>query len=454
MSDGFFSTPAMRAAFSSQAQVRWMLEFEAALARAEARTGVISEPAAEAIAAACRVDLFDVDELCREAALAGTLAIPLVRMLTERVEGEAKRYVHWGATSQDAIDTALVLQMQQGLDLLLEDLFPIAATCASLAERHRATPMAGRTLLQQALPITFGLKAARWLGLVTRQIVRLREVRHGVLVVQFGGAAGTLASLEDRGLRVTEVLAGELGLAVPDLPWHAERDRVGEVAAALGVLAGCMAKIATDVLLLRQTEVGEVTERPVTGKGGSSAMPHKRNPVDATMALAAAKLANADVPVILGAMAQEHERGAGGWQVEWEALPQLFCHTAGAVARVRQAVEGLVVELERMRANLELTGGAIMAESLTMALAAHLGRPDAYRLVQELIERARAARTDLRSIALADEGVRSHLSLEAIDRVFDPVSYLGSNDAFIERALARYRETAQDDENAVTDGSR
>lgn len=454
MSDGFFATPEMRSVFSPEAQIRWMLGFEAALARAEAEAGVIPRAAAEAIGAACRVELFDLDGLYREATLAGTLAIPLVRVLTERVEGEAKRYVHWGATSQDAVDTALVLQMRDGFELILGDLLLIAGGLATLAEQHRATPMVGRTLLQQALPMTFGLKAARWLGVVTRQIERLREVRQRALVVQFGGATGTLASLNNHGLQVAELLAGELGLAVSDLPWHAERDRIGEVAAALGVLAGGMAKIAADILLLRQTEVGEVTEQPVSGKGGSSAMPHKRNPVDATFALAAARLAIGDVSVVLGAMAQEHERGAGGWQAEWEAVPRLFCHSAGAVARVREAVEGLVVEPERMRANLELTGGAVMAESLTMSLAAHLGRPEAFRLVQDLSERARVASTDLRSIARADEGVRTHLSVEEIDRAFDPQSYLGSTDAFIDRALAGYRKVVEDNANAVTDRNR
>ncbi|MEA2527035.1 MAG: 3-carboxy-cis,cis-muconate cycloisomerase, partial [Thermomicrobiales bacterium] len=362
--DGFFSTPEMIAAFSSEAHVRQMLAFEAALARAQARAGIIPSEAAEAIAAACRVETFDIASLYREAALAGTVAIPLVRMLTERVDGDAKRYVHWGATSQDAIDTALVMQMREGLDHILGNLLPVAAVCASLAERHRRTPMVGRTLLQQALPITFGLKAARWLGMLTRQVGRLRELRKRALVVQFGGAAGTLASLGDEGLRVTDLLADELGLTVPDLPWHAERDRIAEVAAALGVLAAGMAKIATDVLLLRQTEVGELSEVVVPGKGGSSAMPHKRNPVDATMALASARLAIGTVPVILGAMAQEHERAAGGWQAEWEALPNLFRYTASTVSRVREALEGIVVDPERMRANLELTGGSVMAEAL------------------------------------------------------------------------------------------
>lgn len=438
--EGFCSTPEMDAVFAPEAHVRRLLTFEAALARAEARAGLIPVPAAEAIAAACRVELFDVASLYRDAALAGTLAIPLVRVLTARIEGGAGRYVHWGATSQDAIDTALVLQMRDGLGLLLVDLLALADRCASLAERHRDTPMVGRTLLQQAVPITFGLKAARWLGLVTRQIRRLREVRERELAVQFGGAAGTLASLGDRGLRVTELLAAELGVAVPETPWHTERDRIAEVATSLGVLAGSMEKIATDILLLRQTEVGELTEEAIPGKGGSSAMPHKRNPVDATLAVASARLAIGGVPVIIGAMAQEHERAAGGWQAEWEALPALFRHTAGAVARVRDASDGIVVNVDRARANLDLTGGLIMAESLATALAAQLDRTDAYHLVQSLTTRAAAEGADLRSLALVDERVRSVLSPEAIERAVDPLAYLGSTGAFIDRAMAAHRE--------------
>ena len=438
--DPLFSAPEMATVFSREAHVRQMLAFEAALARAEARAGVIPPDAATAIAAACRVELFDVPALYREAALAGTPTIPLVRMLTARVAGDAGRFVHWGAPSQDAIDTALVLQMRAGLDLLSDGLLEVGAACASLAERHRRTPMAGRTLLQQALPITFGLKAARWLALVTRQVRRLHELRGEVLVVQFGGAAGTLAWLGEAGMRVTELLAEELGLAVPDLPWHTERDRVAEIAAALGVVAGAMAKIAGDVALLAQSEVGEVSEAAAAGKGGSSAMPQKRNPVDATFALASARLAIGAVPVILSAMAQEQERAVGGWQAEWAALPTLFCSTAGAVARVHGAVVGLAVDPDRMRANLERTGGLILAEALTMALAPHVGRPEAYRLVQAACERATTAGVTLRQAALDDEQVRSALPSEAIDRVFDPAAYLGSTDTFIDRALQRYHD--------------
>src|SRR5919206_976054 len=248
-SDGLFTTPQMAAVFSPEAHVRGMLAFEAALARAEARAGVIPLEAADAIAAACRVELFDVAALYREAATAGTPAIPLVRMLTERVAEDARGYVHWGATSQDAIDTALMLQMCEGLGLLEADLLGVCARCADLAARHRRTLMAGRTLLQQALPITFGLKAARWLALATRQVQALRERRARSLAVQLGGAAGTLAALGGAGIRVAELLGEELGLPLPDLPWHAERDRVATIAATVGITAGAMAKIAGDITL-------------------------------------------------------------------------------------------------------------------------------------------------------------------------------------------------------------
>jgi 3-carboxy-cis,cis-muconate cycloisomerase len=438
-SDSLFTTPAMAAVFAPDTHVRFMLQFEAALARAEAHAGVIPHEAADAIASTCREAQLDVAALYREAANAGTLAIPLVRMLTERVGGDAGRYVHWGATSQDAIDTALMLQMREGFDLLIDDLLGVCAGCASLAQQHRRTLMAGRTLLQQALPITFGLKAARWLALVSRQVGALREMRNRALALQFGGATGTLAALGDAGLRVAERLAQELGLLLPDLPWHAERDRIASIAAALGVTAGAMAKIAGDLALLAQTELGEVTEAAAPGKGGSSAMPQKRNPVDATMALAAARLAIGGVPIVLAAMAQEHERGVGGWQAEWAAIPDLFCHTGAAVARVRSAVTGLQIDAEQMQTNLDRAGGLLMAEALTMALAPQLGRPEAQRLVKSVAGRVQAGSVTFCQAALDDPHVRAVLSPDAIDHALDPAGYLGSADALIDRALAVYR---------------
>ena len=438
--ESLFSTAEMSAAFSARAHVRGMLAFEAALARAEARADVIPQEAAHAIAAVCREELFDVAALYREAATAGTPAIPLVRMLTAQVKDEARKYVHWGATSQDAIDTALMLQMRDGLDMLVDGLLAICASCASLAEQHRHTLMVGRTLLQQALPITFGLKAARWLALATRQVRALRECREQSLAVQLGGAAGTLASFGDKGLNVVELLAEELRLPAPDLPWHTERERVVNIATTIGTMSGALAKIAEDVVLLAQTEVGEVSEGATPGKGGSSAMPQKHNPVDATRALAAARLAIGVVPVLLSALVQEHERAVGGWQAEWAAIPNLFRYSAGVVEGVRGAVSGLVIDTERMKANLDVTHGLVMAESLTMALAPHIGRPEAYRIVQAVCEQVIDSGIDLHQAALHDGQVQAALSLEEIERALDPTYYLGSTDALINRALDGYRE--------------
>lgn len=433
--DVLFSTPEMSATFSRKAHVQHMLLFEAALARAEARAGIIPAEAARHIGASCRVEFFDVAALYREAAIAGTPAIPLVRMLTAHVEGEAKKFVHWGATSQDVIDTALMLQMREGLDQLIATLHALGASCARLSDQHRYTLMVGRTLLQQALPITFGLKTARWLAMVTRLLHELCERRDHALAVQFGGAAGTLASLGDAGLRVAGRLGEELHLPVPELPWHTERDRVAGIATTLGIVAGAMAKIGGDIALLAQTEVGEASEGAIAGKGSSSAMPQKRNPVDTTNALAAARLATGMVPIVLTAMAQEHERAVGGWQAEWVAIPDLFRFTAGAVAGIHNALAGLQVDAAHMRANLDLTHGLVMAESLTMALAPHVGKSEAYHLVQAVCNQVMEAKGDLHQAVKANAQICAILSLQEIDMALDPAAYLGSTDAFIEQVL-------------------
>jgi len=437
LSDTLFTSPEMAAVFSGAAFVQRMLDFEAALARAQAAAGVIPQEAAEAIAAQCHAEQFDAGALFRDAAEVGTAAIPLVRRLTEFVSTvEAWGFVHWGATSQDVIDTAMMLQIRDGLGLLISDLGNLGSACATLAERHRHTPMAGRTLLQHAVPITFGLKAARWLGMITRLVHRLGDLRARACVVQLGGAAGTLASMGDRGLAVMESVAGQLELGVPELPWHAERDRIAEIASALGTVAGALGKIATDVILLSQTEIGETSS---AAAGPSSAMPQKRNPVAATNALACARLAITQVPAVLAAMVHEHERSAGEWQAEWQAVPDVFRFTAGAVRWTVRAARGLQVDAEKMRNNLEQTRGLIMAESLTMALAATLGRPEAYRVVQRLTEEATTQGRSLRDAAGADEQVRNALPAEAIDRALDAAAYRGSTDAFIDRALEAYR---------------
>jgi len=440
VTDLLFNTPRMAAAFSPEAHVRGMLAFESALAQVEARVGIIPQHAADAITGNCRVELFDVAALYREAALAGTPAIPLVRMLSAQIEGEAKKFVHWGATSQDAIDTALMLQMRDGLELLIAEMNGVCAACAMLAEQHRHTLMVGRTLLQQAVPITFGLKAARWLALTVRQLHALHEHLKQTLVVQLGGAAGTLAALGDNGLHVVELLAAELGLGVPELPWHTERDRLAQIASTLSVVAGAVAKIADDIVLLAQTEIGEVVEGAMPGKGGSSAMPQKHNPVDAVFALASARQALGVVPVIVASMVQEHERAAGGWQAEWAAIPQLFGFTASAVEHVQHCVRNLQVNPDRMSANLNLTGGLVMAESLTMTLASHMGKAEAQHIIQVACERAVNSGISLRQVLLAEEQVLAILSIQEIDHALDPGAYVGSTDIFIDRALAAYRE--------------
>lgn len=439
MTANLFTHSEMLAIFSPAAHVRWMLEFEAALVRAQAQIGLIPQPAAAAIAAACRIELYDVAALYAAAALAGTPAIPLVRALTEQVPEPARAFVHWGATSQDLIDSALMLQAREGLDLLDAGLLAAAGRCVALAQQHRNTLMAGRTLLQQALPISFGLKAARWLALITRQLHELRSQR-ARLALQLGGAAGTLAALGADGLRVVELVAGELGLLVPELPWHAERDRVARLASVLAITAGAMSKIAHDIVLLMQSEVSEAFEAAAPGKGGSSAMPHKRNPVDAVAALAAARLALGVVPVVFAGMTHEHERAAGAWQAEWAALPELFGYCGGAVECTRRSLDGLEVDVERMRANLDTNGGLLMAEALTMALAAQLGREQAQVLVQAASSRALAGRQTLRAVALDDAQIRAVLDPAAIDAALDPAAYLGSADLFVERAIAGYQQ--------------
>src|SRR5918999_5849730 len=394
----------VRELFSPGSLIGSMLRFEAALARADARAGVIPAPAAEAIAAACRPETFDARAVWREGEAAGTPAIPLVKLLTGFVQSEARGWVHLGATSQDVMDTAMVIQARSALDVLGSELRGLAGGCAQLAERYAAAPAPGRTLLQHAVPVTFGLKAARWLTVVSRRSRSLARLRDG-LPLQFGGAAGTLAQLGADGTRVAALLGEELGLPVPELPWHAERDRIAELGAALGITAGAMTKIAGDIVLLAQTEVGEVAEGHDEGAGTSSAMPQKRNPVRAVAAVAAARLALGSVTVLLHAGGQEHERAAGAWQAEWEALPEAFGHTARAVAAVRSSVEGLRVDEDRMQRNLGAAGGAIMAEALVTALIPSLGRDVAYALVGEVTAGSARDGADLVDVAVKDDRV-------------------------------------------------
>jgi 3-carboxy-cis,cis-muconate cycloisomerase len=427
--------------FSDQAAVQRMLDFEAALARAEAAHGVIPASAAAPIAACCKVASLDLPALAQAAAAAGNLAIPLVKQLTAAVlreDAEAGKYVHWGATSQDAIDTGLVLQLRDALALIDADLAALADALAGLARNHRDTTMVGRTWMQHALPTSFGLKAAGCLDAMLRHRQRLDEVRGRALALQFGGAAGTLASLGDQGLAVAATLAQELGLSLPDLPWHTQRDRMAEVATVLGLLTGTLGKMARDISLLMQTDVAEVAEPSAPGRGGSSTMPHKRNPVGCAAALTAAVRVPGLVSTMLSGMVQEHERALGGWQAEWDTLPDIVLLTSGALRQMRDVAAGLQVDAARMRANLDLTHGLIMGEAAMLALGATIGRMAAHKLVEQASQQAAASGRHLRAVLGSDVEVGRHLTTEALDKLFDPANYRGEAGAFVDRVLDSY----------------
>jgi 3-carboxy-cis,cis-muconate cycloisomerase len=437
-----FSTDAMLAAFSDRACIQRMLDVEAALARAEAQNGVIPASAAPSIAAACDAASIDFSSLAAAAAGAGNLAIPLVKQLTARVaerDADAARYVHWGATSQDVIDTGLILQLRDALDHIDSELAQLADALAQLADAHRDTPLVGRTWMQHALPITFGLKVAGWLDGVLRHQQRFSELRARALVLQFGGAAGTLASLGTQGLTVAATLAGDLGLAVPDTPWHTQRDRVAEVATACGLLTGSLGKMARDISLHMQTDVAEAAEPAAQGKGGSSTMPHKRNPVGCAVALAAAVRVPGLVSVMLSGMVQEHERALGGWQAEWDTLPQIMQLTAGALQQMRQAAQGLTVDAARMRENLDITHGLIMAEAVMLALGGRIGRMAAHHLVEQACRNAAQSGRHLRDVLAEDASVSAELSPQELTRLLDPAGYTGQAAAFVDRVLDTHR---------------
>ncbi|MFL5869676.1 MAG: 3-carboxy-cis,cis-muconate cycloisomerase [Solirubrobacterales bacterium] len=356
---GLFVPEAVAATTSPEAWLAAMLEVEAALADAEAEAGLIPADAAKSIGSACDADGFDVDRLAAEGRLSANPVVPLVTALREKVGGDAARFVHHGATSQDVMDSAAMLVSSRALGVLRPELDGVAAACAELARRHRETPMAGRTLLQQAQPITFGLKAAGWLDSVMAARERLGSLS---LAVQLGGPAGTLASIGPDGERVVGLLAQRLGLEEPALPWHTARLRIADLGASLALTAGALEKIALDVVLLSQTEVGELAEPSGGGRGGSSSMPHKRNPVGSVLAIACARRVRGDAGVLLAAMPQEHERAAGAWQSEWAPLSDALGLTGGAASAMRETLEGIEVRPDRMRENLEALRGQLAGD--------------------------------------------------------------------------------------------
>ena len=433
------SSAAMRGICDDATTLQHMLDFEAALARAEAAVGVIPEGAVAPIAQACETESFDIAELAEAATRSGNLAIPLVKALTALVakaDAEAARYVHWGATSQDVIDTAAMLALRAGIDALLADLDRAITGFAALARTHRNTAMVARTWLQHALPMPFGLKLAEYAAALHRSKLRLRRLREETLALQFGGAAGTLAALGDKGLAVAEALARELKLPLPEAPWHTHRDRFAEAASVFAILTGSCGKIARDVSLMMQTDVGEAFEPAGAGRGGSSTMPHKRNPVAAASALGAATMAPNLAATIFAAQVQDHERSAGPWHAEWPTLPALMLVTSGALAAIVDLAEGLEVDAARMRENLDTTHGLIMAEAVAFALADKIGKSDAHHLVEAASKKAVADKKHLRDVLTSDSKVTAHLDAKQIAALFEPMAYQGAAQAMIDRLLA------------------
>jgi 3-carboxy-cis,cis-muconate cycloisomerase len=407
-----------------------MLDAERALAEAGAAVGLVPEDAAARIGEACSAERYDPERLADDGRAVGNPAEPLVRELRTAVGDEAAEFVHLGATSQDIVDTAAMLVSRRAVGIVLTELDRLADGCAELARAHRSTPMAARTLLQQAVPTTFGLKAAGWLvaALDTRR--ELAVVSEERLAAQLGGAAGTLAALGDAALEIVRLYARELGLAEPLLPWHTNRHRIAELGAALNAVAGAAAKVGRDIALLAQSEVGELAE---ASGGRSSTMPQKRNPVRSTIAVACARLANAHAGVLLGGLAQEHERAVGGWHAEWEALSGTLAFAGGSAAAAADAVTGVEIDAERMRANLEASGGLVVAERISFALAPRLGRSQAHDVVADA-----AGAPSFRGALLADE--RTGLSADELDVLLDPTGYLGAAEALVDRALGEHKE--------------
>ncbi len=429
-----FGTEPMRQVFADDTYLQRCLEVEAALARVQAGLGLIPPAAADEITAKARLDILDLDTIKSRTERVGYPILPLVEQIVAAAKDGLGEYAHWGATTQDIMDTAVVLQLRDALKLVQADLDGIAATLTGLARAHRDTAMAGRTHLQHALPTTFGLKAAVWLSSIARHRARLAELRPRVLVGQFAGAAGTLASLGEHGLAVHDGLMAEIGLGRPAIAWHVARDGLAEAVNFLGLVTGSLAKIATDVMLLMQTEVGEAFEAFAAGRGASSTMPQKRNPIGCELILAAAKGVRAQVGLMLDAMVHDHERATGPWHAEWLALPQAFVLTAGALGQARAILEGLEVDAERMAANLDMTDGLIVTEAVMMALAPHIGRQKAHDLVYDAC-RAAAGGQDLQAALAAIPEIAAHLDAAQIAQLTDPANYTGLAGEMVDRLL-------------------
>ena len=433
-----FGTPQMRAVFDDRALIRRYVEVEIALAKAEARCGVIPQAAADEIAAICDADALDFELLRHETEIVGYPILPLVHQISKQA-GASGGFVHWGATTQDIMDSAVVLQLRDALDLIDTDVAALRDILRDLARTYRDTPMAGRTHLQQALPITFGYKCAIWLNMFDRHAERLAQLRPRVLVGQFAGAAGTLASLGDKGLNVQRAMMEELGLGVPASTWHVARDGFAEATNLLALVTGSLGKIAYDVMLLAANEFGELYEPFVKGRGASSTMPQKRNPISSELMLACAKAVRQQAGLMLDAMVQDLERATGPWHAEWIAIPEAFILSAGALHQAKFMLSGLIVDEAAMARNLDMTKGLIVAEAVMMGLAPHIGRQEAHDVVYDACRAVNEKGGRLADALNAMPAVSSRLDSALIERLTDPKNYLGAAPAMVDEALRRSR---------------
>jgi 3-carboxy-cis,cis-muconate cycloisomerase len=430
-----FGTPAMREVFSDFSLISRYAEVEIALAKAEARCGVIPAQAAEEIAKRTDVSTLDFELLRQETDIVGYPILPLVHQMVKQC-GDAGRYVHWGATTQDIMDTAVVLQIRAGLAIIESDIAALRSILAGLAKRHRDTPMAGRTHLQQALPVTFGYKCAIWLAMFDRHAERLAQLKPRLLVGQFAGAAGTLASLGDKGFEVQKALCEELGLGVPVSTWHVARDGFAEVMNFLALVTGSLGKVALDIMMMASTEFGEVYEPFVKGRGASSTMPQKRNPISSELMLAAFKGVRQHAGLMLDAMVQDFERATGPWHAEWMAIPESFVLTAGSLHQAKFALGGLIVDEKKMSDNLDISRGLIVAEAVMMGLAPDLGRQEAHDVVYDACRVANDKGMTLADALAADSRVSARIDRATIERLTSPKNYLGLAPEMVDRVLA------------------
>ena len=434
---GIFTSPAMRQVWSDENRTQKYLDIECALAKVQGRLGLIPQAAADEIMSHCHLDQIDMDQLRAQTERIGYPVLGVVSQLNALCRDQLGEYCHWGATTQDITDTATVLQIREGLDLVASEIEAIIAAMAQLARTHRDTPMIGRSNLQQAIPVTFGYKMAGLLSAMLRHRERLAQLRPRVLVGEFAGAAGTLASLQTGAMETQAALCAELGLAQPVIAWHTIRDNIAEVGTFLGLVGGTLGKLSMDVKLMMQTEVGEVFEPFHHGRGSSSTMPQKRNPIASCYIHAAISVLRQHAAALLDAMVADHERSTGPWEIEWIVLPEAFCLMAGALKQSRAMLEGLEVDPQAMRRNIDLTLGLVMSESVMMGLGPHIGREVAHDLVYDICRHAVKQQRPLLDLLCENEQIMAHVDRAALAALCDPANYLGQSGVMVDRVLAQ-----------------